>query len=105
MKKRSATTSFLAGMVLLTVILAGCSLSTDKVNISKEEPGETIKQVKLNIDHANLVIQESTDSNVHANLSGLKGSADEAVLTTTVKNSILEVKAAYVEGSYIDLNK
>jgi hypothetical protein len=106
MKKRLATKLFLTGIVLITTVLVGCSLSTDNVNITKEESGTSIKQVKLDVNNADLIIKESMDSNVHANLSGLKGSEDEAVLTTSVKDSVLEVKTTYdEEGSYIDLNK
>lgn len=105
MKKRWVAKVSLLGMMLLTIGLAGCSLSTDKVNITKEESGEAVKQVKLDVNHADLVIKESSDSKVQASLSGLKGSADETVLKTSVKGSVLEVKAAYIEKSYIDLNK
>jgi outer membrane murein-binding lipoprotein Lpp len=105
MKTGLATKLFLTSIVLITTVLAGCSLSTDNVNITKKESGASIKQVKLDVNDADLIIKESMDSNVHANLSGLKASEDEAVLTTSVKDSVLEVKAAYIEGSYIDLNK
>ncbi|SHE68059.1 hypothetical protein SAMN05444392_102352 [Seinonella peptonophila] len=105
MRKGKASKLILTCIILVTTGLVGCSLSTDQVNMIKEESGESIRQVKLDITDAELLIKESNDLNVHAQLSGSKASADQAVLTTSVKHSILEVKAAYVEGSYIDLNK
>lgn len=95
----------LTGIILVTTILAGCSLSTDKVNITKEESGESIKQVMIDINRADLILKESTNSNIQAHLSGLMGNADDAVLTTSVNVSVLEIKAAYMDYSILDLNK
>jgi len=90
---------------VLSIIISGCSLSTDQVNITKQESGESLTQVDLAINHADLTIIESADSNVHAQLTGSKASQDDAMLDMTVTDSILKVKAALIEGSYIDLNK
>lgn len=91
--------------MMISTILSGCSLSTDQVNITKEEAAESVTQVKVDLKFVDLKITESADSNAHASVTGLKASQDDAMLDMIVKGSILEVKAALVEGSFVDLNK